>query len=202
MTLGPRAGVIWREPPPAKHHQRSASTRAAASDLEFVRKPAMKLPYRLPARNLLSLQAASPSKFTRNAHTRRPLPTASHTSVYSTLKRPASRLEGLPRHTFTALQRPFHTSQPRRDIFFVAFPALKAHLLSITRFTLVLLPFVWRYRVWKKYPRTSLALLQIPIFAVCIVVALALDQSPRTHRWRLLMMSTHEEMEWAQHRKL
>lgn len=42
--------------------------------------------------------------------------------------------------------RSFNTTPPRRDVFFVAFPALKAQLLSLTRFTLVLLPFVWRYR--------------------------------------------------------
>jgi len=98
------------------------------------------------------------------------------------------------------LSRGFKSTSPRRDVFFVAFPALKAQLLSLTRFTLVLLPFVWRYRIWKKYPRWSLALLQIPIFAVCIIIALALDQSPRTQRWRLLMMSKREEMEWARSR--
>ncbi|KAL5631359.1 hypothetical protein ACGC1H_007020 [Rhizoctonia solani] len=98
------------------------------------------------------------------------------------------------------IARSFHSTQPRRDVFFLAFPAVKGYLLELTRFTLVLLPFIWRYRIWKKYPRWSLALLQIPIFAVCIIVALALDQSPRTERWRLLMMSKREEMEWARAR--
>jgi hypothetical protein len=77
--------------------------------------------------------------------------------------------------------RGFHRTQPRQDVFFVAFPALKAQLLALTRFTLVLLPFVWRYRyvshhswllpglirvttrIWRKYPRWSFALLQIPV---------------------------------------
>ncbi|KAH7339701.1 peptidase family M48-domain-containing protein [Rhizoctonia solani] len=89
--------------------------------------------------------------------------------------------------------KPFH-------VFFFALPALKGYLLELTRFTLVLLPFIWRYRIWKKYPRWSLALLQIPVFAVCIIVALGLDQCPRTERWRLLMMSKREEMEWARAR--
>ncbi|KDN49814.1 hypothetical protein RSAG8_01879, partial [Rhizoctonia solani AG-8 WAC10335] len=101
---------------------------------------------------------------------------------------------------YKVIARSFHSTQPRRDVFFLAFPALKGYLLELTRFTLVLLPFVWRYRIWKKYPRWSLALLQIPIFGVCIIIALALDQSPRTERWRLLMMSKREEMEWARAR--
>lgn len=45
-----------------------------------------------------------------------------------------------------------------------------------------------------------MAILQIPIFAICLIIALALDQSPRTQRWRLLMMSKREEMEWARSR--
>jgi len=57
----------------------------------------------------------------------------------------------------------FHSSAPRPDVFFVAFPALKATLLSITRVTLIFLPFVYRYRLWKKWPRMSIALLQIPV---------------------------------------
>lgn len=38
------------------------------------------------------------------------------------------------------------------------------------------------------------------IFAFCIVLALGLDQSPRTGRWRLLLMTEHEEQAWS-HRK-
>lgn len=41
-------------------------------------------------------------------------------------------------------RRAFHTSPPRRDILFVSVPAFKAFLLSITRVTLVVLPFWWR----------------------------------------------------------
>ena len=40
--------------------------------------------------------------------------------------------------------RAFHTSPPRKDILFVSVPAFKAFLLSITRVTLVVLPFWWR----------------------------------------------------------
>ncbi|OCF38165.1 metalloendopeptidase [Kwoniella heveanensis BCC8398] len=35
------------------------------------------------------------------------------------------------------------------------------------------------------------------IFAICIVLALGLNQDPRTGRWRLLLMSEHEEMAWS-----
>lgn len=40
--------------------------------------------------------------------------------------------------------RTFHSTSPRRDILFVTVPAFKAFLLSITRVTLVVLPFWWR----------------------------------------------------------
>lgn len=40
-------------------------------------------------------------------------------------------------------------------------------------------------------------LVNIPIFALCIVFALGLDQSPRTERWRLLLMSESEELTWS-----
>lgn len=42
--------------------------------------------------------------------------------------------------------RQFHSTPTRHDVFFLAFPALKAHLLSLTRLFLVALPFVYRYR--------------------------------------------------------
>lgn len=35
------------------------------------------------------------------------------------------------------------------------------------------------------------------IFAICIVFALGLDQSPHSGRWRLLLMSENEEMAWS-----
>ena len=117
--------------------------------------------------------------------------------------------------------RHFHPSRRRQDVFFVAFPALKSGLLNVTRFTLLFLPFVFRYkwvlptgprlqhRLWRKYRKTSFLLIQIPvssfwlsttetqIFAFCIVLALGLDQSPRTGRWRLLLMSENEELAWS-----
>ncbi|KZO98829.1 hypothetical protein CALVIDRAFT_561769 [Calocera viscosa TUFC12733] len=98
------------------------------------------------------------------------------------------------------LARHFRATPPRGDVFFVAFPALKGGLLALTRWTLLLLPFVYRYRMWKRYPRFSMVLFQIPVFAICLVLALGLDQSPRTNRWRLLLMSEREEHEWARRR--
>ncbi|WWC91647.1 uncharacterized protein L201_006593 [Kwoniella dendrophila CBS 6074] len=99
------------------------------------------------------------------------------------------------------LSRGFQSSRPRQDVFFLAFPALKSGLLNITRFSLLFLPFVFRYRLWQKYKKTSYALIQLPIFAICIVLALGLDQSPRTGRWRLLLMSEHEEMAWSRRKQ-
>ncbi|POW20635.1 hypothetical protein PSHT_03361, partial [Puccinia striiformis] len=39
-----------------------------------------------------------------------------------------------------------------------------------------------------------------PTVAMCLVIAIGIDQSPRTHRWRLLLMSEAEEMEWSHRR--
>jgi hypothetical protein len=35
------------------------------------------------------------------------------------------------------------------------------------------------------------------IIALSLVLALGLDQAPRTQRWRLLLMTEGEEMAWA-----
>lgn len=43
-------------------------------------------------------------------------------------------------------RRTLHCTSRREDVFFVAFPALKAQLLNLTRICLVALPFVYRYR--------------------------------------------------------
>ncbi|KAJ9114727.1 hypothetical protein QFC22_005603 [Naganishia vaughanmartiniae] len=40
-------------------------------------------------------------------------------------------------------------------------------------------------------------LVNIPIIALSLVLALGLDQAPRTQRWRLLLMTEGEEMTWA-----
>ncbi|EIW72227.1 hypothetical protein TREMEDRAFT_25120 [Tremella mesenterica DSM 1558] len=101
------------------------------------------------------------------------------------------------RHSISQGKRSFHPSHRNQDVFFIAFPALKSGLLSLTRFSLLFLPFIFRYKLWKRYRRTSYLLIQIPVFAVCIVLALGLDQSPRTGRWRLLLLSEGEEMAWS-----
>ncbi|KAL1409942.1 hypothetical protein Q8F55_003941 [Vanrija albida] len=98
------------------------------------------------------------------------------------------------------LVRALHTSKPRRDVFFLSIPAIKSGLLGVTRFSLLLLPFVFRYKLWRRYKRTSWILIQVPIFAFCIVLALGLNQDPRTGRWRLLLMGEREELAWS-HRK-
>lgn len=44
------------------------------------------------------------------------------------------------------LRRAFHSSSRRSDVFFASIPAIKSGLLTITRFSLLFLPFVFRYR--------------------------------------------------------
>lgn len=41
---------------------------------------------------------------------------------------------------------------------------------------------------------------QIPFIAIFLVIAIGLDQSKVTARWRLLLMSEKEEMAWSQQR--
>lgn len=58
---------------------------------------------------------------------------------------PPLRSRGLNLGSITTTRR-FHSTPTRHDVFFLAFPALKASLLSLTRLFLVALPFVYRYR--------------------------------------------------------
>lgn len=67
-----------------------------------------------------------------------------------------------PTPTAPAVRR-FHSSPSRSDIFFVAFPALKGFLLTTTRVGLLTLPFVWRWRLWKRYRKFSMILINVPV---------------------------------------
>ncbi|OXG29388.1 metalloendopeptidase [Cryptococcus neoformans A2-102-5] len=125
-------------------------------------------------------------------------------SLHSAQSKTAPSIRHIPSLTHfpnNSLSRSFHSTNRRQDVLFVAMPALKSGLLNITRFTLLFLPFAIRYKLWKRYRRISLLLLQIPVFAVCIILALGLDQSPRTKRWRLLLMSEHEELAWSRRKQ-
>lgn len=84
-----------------------------------------------------------------------PIRASTSTSTYSRLRAPASSLIATiprprPRQIPFSLQptfhRSFHPSRRRSDVFFVAFPALKSTLLGITRASLLILPFVFRYK--------------------------------------------------------
>lgn len=94
----------------------------------------------------------------------------------------------------------FHSSPPRKDVLFVSAPMLKQSLLYVVRITLLIIPFLWRYKLFRKYPKHTRMLLWVPLAAISLVVALGLDQSERTSRWRLLLMSEREEMEWSNQR--
>lgn len=94
----------------------------------------------------------------RRALSLSPLPLPLRLSTLSTLARPQAQpqigVSSRPRlHpplslTLAALGsvRAFHASPPRGDILFLSMPALKSTLLGITRFSLLALPFVWRYK--------------------------------------------------------
>lgn len=83
----------------------------------------------------------------RTVHTRPSLPSTSLPRLRPPL-RPTLRPPPTPP---PLLVRVFHASPPRRDILFLSMPALKSTLLGITRFSLLALPFVWRYK-WDPVP--------------------------------------------------
>lgn len=96
--------------------------------------------------------------------------------------------------------RSFYTSSRRQDVFFVTVPAFKQALLIVTRATLIAVPIAWRWGLFKRFPVASRKLWQIPLLAFCLTVGLGLNQSPKTARWRLLLMTEREEMEWSDKR--
>lgn len=70
----------------------------------------------------------------------------------------------------------------------------------VTRATLIAVPIAWRWGLFKRFPVASRKLWQIPLLAFCLTVGLGLNQSPKTARWRLLLMTEREEMEWSDKR--
>ncbi|GAA5872980.1 hypothetical protein JCM16303_006900 [Sporobolomyces ruberrimus] len=94
----------------------------------------------------------------------------------------------------------FHSTRPRQDVLFVSAPLFKQSLLYLVRFSLLVIPFLWRYKFFKRFPNTTKWLLWIPFAGISLVVALGLDQSQKTSRWRLLLMTDREEIEWSNQR--
>ncbi|SGY13637.1 BQ5605_C010g05924 [Microbotryum silenes-dioicae] len=93
--------------------------------------------------------------------------------------------------------RGFHATRPHRDILFVSLSAFKAALLTVVRVSLIFLPVAWRWGMFKRFPRGAWRLGGIPLVATCLVLALGLNQSDKTARWRLLLMSEREELAWS-----
>ncbi|KAK4054637.1 glutamate--ammonia ligase [Microbotryomycetes sp. JL221] len=96
--------------------------------------------------------------------------------------------------------RSFHSTRSNKDVFWVSIPAVKQILLTMIRTTLVILPLAWRWGWFKKFPNQAKRLWTIPLVGLCLVVGLGLNQSPKTARWRLLLMSPREELEWSNKR--
>ncbi|ORY89811.1 peptidase family M48-domain-containing protein [Leucosporidium creatinivorum] len=94
-------------------------------------------------------------------------------------------------------RRGFSSSARRQDVFFVSVPAFKQGLLVLVRVGLILLPVAWRWGFFRRFPKQAGRLWQLPLLAVLAVIGLGLNQSPRTARWRLLLMSEREELEWS-----
>jgi hypothetical protein len=72
-------------------------------------------------------------------------------------------------------------------------------LLAIVRTTLIFLPLAWRWRLFERYPK-AVRIALLPVVCFLCVVGLGLNQSPKTARWRLLLMTEREEIEWAEKR--
>ncbi|SCZ89675.1 BZ3500_MvSof-1268-A1-R1_Chr9g10547 [Microbotryum saponariae] len=93
--------------------------------------------------------------------------------------------------------RGFHTTRPHRDVLFVSVPAFKSALLTVVRVSLIFLPVAWRWGMFKRFPKGAWRLGGIPLVATCLVLALGLNHSDKTARWRLLLMSEREELAWS-----
>ena len=105
------------------------------------------------------------------------------------------------RSTRQSQLRGFRPSTPRRDVLFVSMPMLKHALLWVTKAALIALPLAWRWRLFKRFPKAARrGLLHLPLLALCLVLALGIHQSPVTARYKLLLMSEREEIEWARAR--
>lgn len=102
---------------------------------------------------------------------------------------PQPTQSGAPLSLRSAFTRSFHSTPPRTDVFFVTVPEFKETLLLITRVTLVALPLAWRWGVFRRFPSGARTLIWLPLASLMIVVGLGLQQSPKTARWRLLLMS-------------
>lgn len=130
-------------------------------------------------------------------------PTRVRLAVPSLAPRPVPLVAALVRRSSALhLVRSFHSTSPRRDILFVSAPLFKQTLLYLVRVSLVSIPFLWRYKVFARFPRQTRWLVWVPLCALSLVVALGLDQSERTSRWRLLLMSDREEVEWSNQRSV
>ena len=92
---------------------------------------------------------------------------AQHRSLAgSTSRRPLSQLAPvLPHaHAHPFLRTAcFHSTPRRRDVLFVSVPAFKSLLLTLTRVTLVTLPFIYRWKLSKRFPTAFKRLLSIPV---------------------------------------
>ncbi|GAA96093.1 uncharacterized protein L969DRAFT_94323 [Mixia osmundae IAM 14324] len=158
---------------------------------------------------LLKTRASPPSSSQSNRRmlrelSRRTRPSSAVSTQCSSLYTISARVGNIrlarpSRYTRPAV-RTFHSTPQRKDIFFVSIPAFKSVLLGLTRTALLILPFWYRWRLFKRFPKASRRLWQAPLFAMCLVLAIGMDQSPITNRWRLLLMSEREEMEWSQSR--
>lgn len=114
---------------------------------------------------------------------RRTLHSASTAASTSRKILPSSLLRSTPMPSTTAvivLRRSFRSSPARKDmlgfgILHCSIPALKSQLLSLTRMTLLILPFWYRWKMGKRFPRASRTLLFIPVLAICLVVAIGIE---------------------------
>ncbi|ELU42612.1 peptidase family m48 domain-containing protein [Rhizoctonia solani AG-1 IA] len=101
----------------------------------------------------------------------------------------------------SVIVRAFHASQPRRDVFFVAFPALKGYLLELTRYcTRELSQKATDDQNMEEV--SALESRSASNSGNSVLHSKAAKQliASAEHIWRLLMMSKREEMEWARAR--
>ncbi|TIA85897.1 hypothetical protein E3P99_03847 [Wallemia hederae] len=95
----------------------------------------------------------------------------------------------------TLYNYPIHSQKRQSNVL-----ACKEALLLTARASLLAAPFIWHFRLHKKYRKTTGWLIKTPVLMACLAIAVGLDQCPITGRWRLLWMSEQEELEWSNER--
>ncbi|KAI9096135.1 peptidase family M48-domain-containing protein [Phlyctochytrium arcticum] len=76
--------------------------------------------------------------------------------------------------------------------------AIVSGVFHVTRSVITALPILWRWQLFKNYPRSMWAIAAIPVVAMIALVTLAHEKHPFTDRNRLMFIDEPTELEMAE----